>query len=57
MEIKNKLGDKVPTGEMLKEVMGGDTMEFYSITLSYIGQNGVMQSQTFRKATTEELEE
>jgi len=57
MEIKNKLGDKLPCGEMLKGIMGGDTMEFYSITLSYIGENGIMQSQTFRKATTEELEE
>lgn len=57
MKIKIQLGEKIPCGDMLKEVMEGDTMEFYSITLNYIGETGIMQSQTFRKSTTEELEE
>ncbi len=57
MEIKKKLGDKVPCGEFLKELMGGDEMEFYSITFTYLGKNGVTQSQTFRKSTYDELEE
>ncbi len=57
MKIETKLGDKVPCGKMLEDIMGGKEMEFYSITLSYVGENGVMQSQTFRKATNEELEE
>jgi len=42
---------------MLKEVMGGDTMEFYAITLTYIGDNGVTQEQKFRKSTNEEAED
>ena len=57
MEIKHKFGEQVPTGDFLKEVMGGDTMEFYSITFTYLGKNGVTQSQTFRKSTDDELKE
>lgn len=57
MEIKQNLGDKIKCGEMFEEVMGGKEMELYAITLTYLGENGVTQKQTFRKSTNEELEE
>ena len=57
MEIKKKLGDKIKVGKELEEIMGGKTMEFYSISFKYIGKTGVTQIQTFRKSTDEELEE
>lgn len=57
MELKNKIGDRVPCGELLKEVMGGETMELYSITLTFLGDSGVTQQQIFRKSKEEEMEE
>lgn len=56
MEIKHKLGDKIPCGEMFEELMGGKEMELYAITFTYLGDNGVTQQQTFRKSTQDELE-
>ncbi len=57
MEIKDKLGNKVPCGDMFKEIMGGDTMEFYAITLTYVSDDGITQEQKFRKSTIEETED
>jgi len=57
MEIKQKIGDKIPCGEMFEELMGGKEMELYAITFTFLGDNGITQQQTFRKSTQDELEE
>ncbi len=47
MEIEYKLGDKVECGDYYEDIMGGKYMTFYSITFTYLGENGNIQERRF----------